>query len=882
MNRAWATLRERRGLMWKFALVIALVCWPGVYKNLYGLNVMTTAGFFAILTISVGLILGQAGQLSFGHAAFYGIGAYAAALLAMKAHWPTPVGLIAGGVIAALIALVVGRPVLKLRYFYLALATIGLGQIFLVLVLELRDFTGGEHGLGPIPPLELFGFTVDTYLSKYYVIWAFVLVILLFTQRSLRNRVGRSLRALATSEIAASTLGVRTANWKLLAFVLSAFYCGIAGGLFAYLTSAISPGAFTFTAGVLPVVMMLVGGETTMWGGVVGAIVMTWVGNIPGLQTWSGIVFSVIMLLLLIFLPGGITGGLSAAQRARVQGLFSRGRKPDAVECAVGAESGLHPDQCETEMPLPVAPVIAGSPPAEAERGVLLDDLATREHLPLGDEPLLRVEGVSVQFGGLKAVNDVSITVNEGAISALIGPNGAGKTTLFNVISSLQKPSAGRVWFGGTEVTSSAAAATARLGMARTFQNLRIFPNMSVLDNVLIGCHRHEHAGIVGCGLGTPGQRAEEKTSRARAFDALELVGMADHAFRPAASLPYGQQRLVEIARALASEPKLLLLDEPAAGMNAEERAYLVDRIATIRAAGVTVLLVEHDIELVMGISEDVSVLDYGKLIASGRPEMVRADKGVISAYLGVDSDREQDLCLTRHLLDIDSEDLLVVEDLSTAYGAIEALHGVSLSVPKGEIVAVLGANGAGKTTLLHTISGLLRPKGGRVTYQGADITRLAADKIVARGLCHVPEGRQLFPTLSVEDNLLMGSSGRKKSAAELAEDIAYIYELFPVLGRAARADGRHPVGRRAADAGHRPRADRAPRVADPRRALHGTRAPGRGAHLRSAGHTEPTGLDHVDGRAERGDGALGRPPRRRPADGERDALRQGHRAETG
>ena len=223
-----------------------------------------------------------------------------------------------------------------------------------------------------------------------------------------------------------------------------------------------------------------------------------------------------------------------------------------------------------------------------------------------------------------------------------------------------------------------------------------------------------------------------------------------------------------------------------------------------------------------------------------------------------------------------------MVEDLSTAYGAIEALHGVSLSVPKGEIVAVLGANGAGKTTLLHTISGLLRPKGGRVTYQGADITRLSADKIVARGLCHVPEGRQLFPTLSVEDNLLMGSSGRKKSAAELAEDVAYIYELFPVLGeRRAQMAGTLSGGEQQMLAIGRALTGR-PESADPRRALHGTRAPGRGAHLRGAGHTEPTGLDHADGRAERGDGALGRPPRRRPADGERDALRQGHRVEAG
>ncbi len=426
-----------------------LAVWPFFYQDLYTLSWMTFAGLSLMVVVSVYLIIAQAGQLSFGHAAFYGVGAYTAAILSLKYNVPTLLALLAGAALAGVIAVVIGRPVLRLRYFYLALATIGLGIIFSALIVEARGVTGGTLGLAPVPPLDLFGFKVDTYMRQYYVVWIVALLILLFTERALGMRVGRALRAVATSEIAAQTLGVRTANWKLVAFVASAIFCAIAGALYAFTLAAITPGAFAFGAAILPIIMMLIGGGGSIWGGLVGAVLMTWLSNsLSGTQQWSGVIYAAIMILLLLFLPMGITGLFTKRRLVSVKNAFRRQSRAETLECATVAEADGSTEACATQVALPVyVPEHASRALDDGEPGALFADLMRQESGTEGEE-LLKIQDVSVDFGGLRAVNEVSLDVRTGQIVALIGPNGAGKTTLFNVVSRLQRASGGRVWLG--------------------------------------------------------------------------------------------------------------------------------------------------------------------------------------------------------------------------------------------------------------------------------------------------------------------------------------------------------------------------------------------------------------------------------------------------
>jgi ABC-type branched-subunit amino acid transport system ATPase component len=363
----------------------------------------------------------------------------------------------------------------------------------------------------------------------------------------------------------------------------------------------------------------------------------------------------------------------------------------------------------------------------------------------------LAADGLTMQFGGVRAVSELAFQARAGSITSLIGPNGAGKTTALNMLSGFYKPTSGGFRLGTTPLQGLRAFRIARAGVARTYQTSQLFGSLSVEDNVALALGR----GTLGRFLGA--QRFRAAPARAQARQLLAFCGYAGASDTPAADLAHVDRRLVEIARALATSPQALLLDEPAAGLSREDKAQLAALLQRIAAAGIGVLLVEHDMELVMGISQHIVVLDAGQRLAVGDVAAIQADPAVRKAYLG-EAMIAGDAKAVRHAVPADAPEVLGVGALVTGYGASPVLHGIDLAVKRGELVALLGANGAGKSTLMRSLAGLHRPVKGGIHLEGVELTALPAEQIVARGLVLVPEGRQVFPELSVRDNIQLGA----------------------------------------------------------------------------------------------------------------------------
>jgi ABC-type branched-subunit amino acid transport system ATPase component/ABC-type branched-subunit amino acid transport system permease subunit len=577
-----------------FAFVMAAIPFiPGLPP--FWIVLLDNIGLAALVAMGLVLLTGVGGLTSFGQAAFCGFGAYTTAVLTTAygvSPWLTlPLSLVVSGIAAVLLGLVTVR----LSGHYLPLGTIawGLGLFYLFSKLE---FLGRNDGISGIPPLSIGSFRMIDPGAIYFAIWIAVLVCALLTTNLLDSRTGRAIRALRRGHIAAEAFGVHAPRAKLLVFIYAAVLAGLSGWLYAHFQRAANPTPFGAQAGIEYLFIAVVGGAGYVWGGVLGAAIVVILKEIlqsylPYLFHGEGqletIVFGILLVALLQLAPAGVWPWLTAWLPLKP------GRK--------------RPD---TSLTLPA------SLKAPSAAGVLL-----------------RIDQARKRFGGVIAVNNVSFDVQTGEIVALIGPNGAGKSTTFNLITGVLTSSGGAISVFGKKIDNAPPQDVVKLGIARTFQHVKLVPEMSVLENVAIGAHLRGHAGALSSMFRF--DRSDEARLLAEAARQIERVGLGKEIDQLAGSLSLGQQRIVEIARALCVDPMLLLLDEPAAGLRHMEKQQLASLLRQLRDSGMSVLLVEHDMGFVMNLADRVVVLDFGTKIAEGTPQAIKTNPEVIKAYLG-------------------------------------------------------------------------------------------------------------------------------------------------------------------------------------------------------------------------------------------------------
>ncbi|WP_037064259.1 ATP-binding cassette domain-containing protein [Pseudonocardia acaciae] len=581
---------------------IAVLAVPFVFSGRI-VQLTILLGVNALLGQSINLLTGYTGQISLGQAAMYGAGAYGSGVLSTLLEWPIWVTVPAGIALAMLLGALVSIPAGRVRDFYLAMVSLGLGILGAEVIAQWDTVTGGFSGLSNVPSsvlrnLTVFGHTFGLVDYYYLAVLAVAVVTWLFAG-VLKSHIGRSFVAISESEVAAATLGVSAGSRKRMAYVLSAGLAGVAGTMYAHLVGFLSPDAFSVDASVAILVFAVLGGLRTLAGPFLGAAVLTYLPD--QLQAFSRhqlLIYGVVLLVSFLILPRGLTGLLPYRTGLIHRSIAQRGPDEPNEPASVAVEE-----------------------PA--------------------DGPLLEVAGLSKAFVGVRALDGVDMSVRTGSIHGLIGPNGSGKTTLLNVISGVEPPTAGTVRFAGARIDGRRPHEVARLGVARTFQHPLCFPELTVRENALVGAERLYRGGLAGPMLRLPGAMAEERRLLRDADQALERVGLTELADELAGGLPFGRQRMLELARALVARPRLLMLDEPAAGLAEPDLVELGALLRDLRDGGMTIVVIEHHVDFLFELASSVTVLDHGAVIFSGATEDVRRDPRVLEAYLGSETVKE-------------------------------------------------------------------------------------------------------------------------------------------------------------------------------------------------------------------------------------------------